>query len=87
MSRSTHAIVKGKVQGVGFRYTAVELASQLGLFGTVKNTPEGAVEMIVQGEKAVVDRFLHELAQRFDAEISKKEIISDEQHTTFKITY
>ena len=44
-------IVKGKVQGVFFRATTTEKATQLGLKGWVKNLPDGNVEVMAEGEK------------------------------------
>lgn len=43
-----HIVFYGRVQGVGFRYYAVNKANQLGLTGWVKNLPNGTVEMEVQ---------------------------------------
>lgn len=49
--------ITGKVQGVGYRYFAVGIADELGLTGWVRNTSDGAVEMHVQGDAALVDQF------------------------------
>ncbi len=43
--------VSGRVQGVGFRYFTQDTATSLGLTGWVANTPEGRVEMEVQGDE------------------------------------
>jgi len=43
--------VIGKVQRVGFRRYALDLAQELGLVGYVKNLPDGSVQIFVQGEK------------------------------------
>lgn len=53
-----HLTVHGKVQGVSFRASAKKVALQLGLFGWVRNTREGHVEMIVQGDKADIRKFM-----------------------------
>lgn len=45
-----HMIFHGRVQGVGFRYTAYKVADSLGLTGYVTNKYNGTVEMEVQGE-------------------------------------
>ena len=39
----------GRVQGVGFRYTASSLARQFAVTGYVKNLPNGQVELVVEG--------------------------------------
>ncbi|MBC7981356.1 MAG: acylphosphatase [Armatimonadetes bacterium] len=54
-------VFKGSVQGVGFRYTTKDLARGYDLIGTVKNLPDGTVEMIVGGEAAEVAAFIGEL--------------------------
>lgn len=44
-----HAIMEGRVQGVGFRATTYYYAKRLGLVGTVKNLIDGRVEIYAQG--------------------------------------
>ena len=44
-----HIYFYGRVQGVGFRYYAVQKAGQLGLAGWVRNRYDGSVEMEVEG--------------------------------------
>ena len=56
-----HAIVHGKVQGVGFRATTRHYAQQLKLEGFVRNCPEGTVEIIVQGVRKHLDALLAQL--------------------------
>lgn len=46
-----HVIVKGNVQGVGFRSMTRYHALELGLKGTVRNLPDGTVEIYAQGQK------------------------------------
>ena len=58
-----HIIFYGRVQGVGFRYYAVQKANQLGLTGWVKNLWDGDVEMEVQGDPLAIGRFLRNLEQ------------------------
>ncbi|MDR2186250.1 MAG: acylphosphatase [Treponema sp.] len=43
------ALIRGRVQGVGFRYSAYHEARRLGLSGWVRNTPEGEVELWAEG--------------------------------------
>ncbi len=58
-----HAVVIGRVQGVGFRYTTVDQARRLGVHGWVRNREDGSVEAEIEGERAAVEalvRFLHQ---------------------------
>jgi acylphosphatase len=54
-------IVKGRVQGVGFRYFTHNLANRLDLSGWVRNLRDGSVEVLAIGHKQVLERFLQEL--------------------------
>lgn len=49
-------IVKGRVQGVGFRWSTSRVARELGLSGTVRNRPDGSVEVHVEGREGDVRR-------------------------------
>jgi len=53
-----HAVVTGRVQGVGFRFSVVRQARVLGLFGTVANRPDGGVEVEAEGELPDLQRLL-----------------------------
>ncbi len=47
-------VYSGRVQGVGFRWTTMELARERQLGGYVKNLDDGRVELLVEGEQAEV---------------------------------
>ena len=49
-----HYLVKGRVQGVGFRWFVHREAAELGLRGWVKNTDQGHVEIVAAGEDALL---------------------------------
>lgn len=51
-------IFHGRVQGVGFRYTAKYLAQSLGLTGWVANEWDGTVSMEIQGREALINKLL-----------------------------
>ncbi len=53
-----HAFVSGRVQGVGFRYSAVREARRYGVRGTVSNADDGSVEVHAEGDLARLQRFL-----------------------------
>lgn len=56
--KAFHAVVRGEVQGVGFRMSAILRAEQLGLTGWVRNTEDGSVEVWAEGEAEALERFL-----------------------------
>jgi acylphosphatase len=50
-------IYSGYVQGVGFRYTVKSVASGFDVTGTVRNLPDGAVELVAEGAKDELGAF------------------------------
>lgn len=64
-----HVLYSGRVQGVGFRYTAQALAAGHPVAGYVRNLPSGEVELVAEGEDGVVEAFLASVAQRMAAYI------------------
>lgn len=54
MNKRKQIIVKGRVQGVFFRDFTQKKASALGLRGTVRNRRDGSVEIVAQGDDAVL---------------------------------
>jgi acylphosphatase len=52
------AVVKGRVQGVGFRYHVLQLAREMGITGYVRNLWDGSVEVVAEGDKVKLDRLL-----------------------------
>jgi acylphosphatase len=52
------AVVTGRVQGVGYRYSAVREARSLGLLGTISNCSDGSVEVCAEGDPRRLQRFL-----------------------------
>ena len=51
---SIHLEIRGRVQGVGFRWYVVEIARELRLSGWVRNRPDGIVELAAAGESAAL---------------------------------
>jgi acylphosphatase len=47
-----HAVIRGDVQGVGFRYFLLRRAQQLGLRGWVRNNDDGTVELVAEGSRS-----------------------------------
>lgn len=54
-------IVKGIVQGVGFRYFVFHSAIRLGLRGYVQNLYNGAVEINVEGERGLIEELIRDV--------------------------
>lgn len=81
-------LFKGRVQGVGFRFTAKMIADRLNLTGSVKNLYNYDVESYVQGEVENIERFIYELQnQRFIRieSIDKTEVDLIEGENSFDI--
>ena len=53
-----HIIFYGRVQGVGFRYTAYYAAQNFGVTGWVRNLYDGSVEMEAEGTERAIDDML-----------------------------
>lgn len=58
MNRWVSVRVRGRVQGVGFRWATLARARELGLAGWVRNCRDGAVEIHAGGSTESVERFL-----------------------------
>lgn len=52
-----HVLVRGRVQGVGFRWFVREQARELRLAGWVRNRPDGTVEVAAEGTSAALAQF------------------------------
>jgi acylphosphatase len=57
------ARVKGRVQGVGFRYFVLSEAQRLGLTGWVANEQDGSVQCVAEGPRADLERLLEALSE------------------------
>lgn len=57
----SHFLVRGRVQGVGFRWFVHREAAELGLCGTVRNTEAGDVEVVAAGDAEAVAELRQQL--------------------------
>jgi acylphosphatase len=56
-----HVIVRGRVQGVGFRYFTRECARRYGLTGWVRNLADGGVEVLAEGRESALESLVEEI--------------------------
>ena len=74
MEERVHVVFSGRVQGVGFRFSARSLARRRGIKGWVKNLIDGRVELLAQEEPKLLIEFLEELRQEFKGYIRREEL-------------
>lgn len=53
-----HVFIFGNVQGVGYRQFVKSLARKSGIYGWVRNLPDGRVEAVLQGEKKKIENIV-----------------------------
>ncbi len=85
-----HVIFLGRVQGVGFRFTARRIAGRYELTGFVRNLPNGTVEMLVQGSMNEVANCLRDIDEAFAGYIRDTQIENVPPNTgygSFQITF
>ena len=61
--KAKRLLIRGLVQGVGFRFFTERAARHLGLRGYVRNLPDGRVEAVVGGPDEDVDAFIAQVRQ------------------------
>jgi len=54
-------IVQGMVQGVGYRFFAVDQAKQYKIRGYAKNLPNGDVEVVAEGDEGLIKDYIEQL--------------------------
>lgn len=85
-----HVVFIGQVQGVGFRFTALNVATRYELKGYVRNLPDGSVEMLAQGMNEDIDDCVRDIVESFSGYIRETRIDpveNKERLSDFKITF
>jgi acylphosphatase len=83
-------VFSGRVQGVGFRFTVLNIANNYRLTGYVHNLPSNSVETLVQGPPESIDSFLRDIEESFAGyvrETDVKPVALNPSLTDFKITF
>lgn len=77
-------IFTGRVQGVGFRYTAHRISGAYRVSGYVKNLPDSTVEMFVQGYSNEVDAMIEDVCEYFSGYIRDAQVSLTAQVSIYK---
>ena len=81
-------IFRGRVQGVGFRFTTASIARRHPVVGFVRNLPDGSVELLAEAEPTVMEQFLADIASEFAGYIRQQDVCDvprDEQFSAFEV--
>lgn len=82
--QDAHLMIRGFVQGVGYRKWARREAQKVGLTGWVRNLPDGSVEALLQGDTDILTLFIEKLRKGpFMSEVEDIDIIWEEQKEAF----
>ena len=89
--KTYHYLISGRVQGVCFRHYTVQEAERLGIFGTVRNMPNGSVEVFAQADEAGIakfESFLHVGPRPARVERVVKEVVDEQmEYRGFDISW
>ncbi len=82
MKKRYEVIFSGTVQGVGFRFTARNIAAKYKINGWVMNIPDGKVKLLAEGEEKDLNNFISELKNEFkryidDCMLYEKKTVND----------
>ena len=69
-------LYEGTVQGVGFRYTVKSLAGGFEMTGTVRNLPDGRVELLAEGAKEELSAFQQAIRESELGHFIRKEVVA-----------
>ena len=89
--QQAHVFIEGRVQGVGFRHFAQVNAEEIGIYGWVKNLPDGRVEAVFAGPMDHIREMVNRCEQgpgasrvdNLDVEVEE----ADEDYDSFEVRY
>ncbi len=79
--RRLKVLYSGHVQGVGFRYTVCSLARGYEVTGTIRNLPDGRVELLVEGEMAEAEAFRQAIRESGLGPVIRQEVAQESEAT------
>ncbi len=89
--KAARIIVRGMVQGVGFRYYCQKRATAAGLCGWVRNNPDGSVEAWAEGDITAIEQLIADLkVGPSNARVDTVDVLYGNptgQYRTFEITH
>lgn len=81
---------RGRVQGIGFRYTVKNLAMQYDVLGYVKNLPDGSVELVMEGPDSEMQGLIEDVNRKmnpFIAAVDQAEVPATGEFDYFAIRH
>ena len=90
MSARQHIYFQGRVQGVGFRFTARSLAEGFAVTGFVRNLSNGEVELVAEGAATEFESFLSALREEMSDNIAAERVFQStatNEHSKFEIHF
>lgn len=82
--QDAHIMIRGFVQGVGYRKWARKKALDAGLTGWVRNLPDGSVEALLQGDKDSINALIKEYEKGpFLSEVASVDVVWEDQKDSF----
>jgi acylphosphatase len=82
--RRVTCFFSGRVQGVGFRFHATEVAKKFSVTGTVQNLNDGRVKVVAEGEIDEIHRFLDAVSQSMTGNVRGDERFESEASAEFE---
>jgi len=61
--KQIHVFLNGRVQGVGYRFYAQQIAASMGVVGEIRNLSDGRVEVIAEADESMLKSFITKLRQ------------------------
>ncbi len=83
-------LYSGRVQGVGFRFTAYRIARQYQVSGFVRNLPDGRVELVAEGRAEQVQTFVSTVQNHMKLSIGRADVVrspATNEFADFEISY